>query len=161
MQLCKLINMKEDIKEQPCTTARVERPFKHSVKVQMRFNDIDMLGHLNNSVYFSYFDIGKADYFNTIRGTKNHWGKLDIVIANVNCDFIAPTYYTESIAVKTQVTHFHNKSFHVLQALMNETTGQIKALCRSVMVGFDPATGTSAPLSQEWKDAITNYEGME
>ena len=46
--------MKEDIKEQPCTTVRVERPFKHSVKVQMRFNDIDMLGHLNNSVYFSY-----------------------------------------------------------------------------------------------------------
>lgn len=124
----------------------------------MRFNDIDMLGHLNNSVYFSYFDIGKADYFNTIRGTKNHWGKLDIVIANINCDFIAPTYYTENLVVKTQVTHFHNKSFHVLQALMNETTGEIKALCHSVMVGFDPATGTSAPLSQEWKDAITNYE---
>ena len=127
----------------------------------MRFNDIDMLGHLNNSVYFSYFDIGKADYFNTIRGTKNHWGKLDIVIANINCDFIAPTYYTENLVVKTQVTHFHNKSFHVLQALMNETTGEVKALCRSVMVGFNPATGTSAPLSQEWKDAIINYENPD
>ena len=149
--------MKTD-NEQSHATTRIERPFRHSIKIQMRFNDIDMLGHLNNSVYFSYFDIGKADYFNTIRGTKNHWGKLDIVIANINCDFIAPTYYTENLVVKTQVTHFHNKSFHVLQALMNETTSEIKALCHSVMVGFDPATGTSAPLSQEWKDAITNYE---
>ena len=28
--------------------------FRHSIPVQMRFNDIDVLGHINNSVYFSY-----------------------------------------------------------------------------------------------------------
>ena len=42
------------------TAIAVERPFRHSITVQLRFNDFDMLGHLNNSMYFSYFDIGKG-----------------------------------------------------------------------------------------------------
>lgn len=137
-----------------------KRPFRHSVEVQMRFNDFDMLGHLNNSMYFSYFDIGKAQYFDAI-GCTNHWGKFNIVIANVNCDFIAPVYRTESIVVKTQVEYLHNKSFHVLQVMVNGATGQLKAVCRSVMVGFDPDTGKSAPLSPQWRDAIVAYEGLE
>ena len=75
--------------EQDCndkkTTAMADTPpgpdcFKHLTDIQIRFNDIDMLGHLNNTMYFSYFDIGKADYFNAIRRTDNHWGHLDIVI---------------------------------------------------------------------------------
>lgn len=34
----------------------------HKLKVQLRFNDIDILGHLNNTVYFSLYDLGKARY---------------------------------------------------------------------------------------------------
>ena len=142
------------------TAIAVERPFRHSIAVQLRFNDFDMLGHLNNSMYFSYFDIGKAEYFNTIRHGKHHWGRVDVVIANVNCDFIAPIYFTERIVVRTQIAYFHDKSFCVLQALVDENTGSTKSVCRTVMVGFDPTAGKSAPLSQEWKDAISAFEGI-
>ena len=31
--------------------------FKHSVPVQLRFNDADALGHVNNSVYFTFYDL--------------------------------------------------------------------------------------------------------
>ena len=27
--------------------------FRHTLPLQLRFNDIDLLGHVNNSVYFS------------------------------------------------------------------------------------------------------------
>ena len=37
--------------------------FKHSVPVQLRFNDADALGHVNNSVYFTFYDLGKTEYF--------------------------------------------------------------------------------------------------
>ena len=35
--------------------------FKHSVPVQLRFNDADALGHVNNSVYFTFYDLGKTE----------------------------------------------------------------------------------------------------
>lgn len=155
--------------EQDCndkkTTAMADTPpgpdcFKHSTDIQIRFNDIDMLGHLNNTMYFSYFDIGKADYFNAIRRTDNHWGHLDIVIVNVNCDFMSRVRYTERIAVRTRVSYIRNKSFEVLQEMVDKDSNEIKAVCRTVMVGFDPATGKSAPLSHEWKKAIADFEGF-
>lgn len=42
--------------------------FKHSVPVQLRFNDADALGHVNNSVYFTFYDLGKTEYFKAVRG---------------------------------------------------------------------------------------------
>ena len=40
-----------------------DRSLYHSTAdVQIRFNDIDILGHLNNVVYFSLFDTAKAQY---------------------------------------------------------------------------------------------------
>ena len=38
-------------------------PFKRKTQVQLRFNDIDALGHVNNSVYFQFFDLAKTEYF--------------------------------------------------------------------------------------------------
>ena len=34
--------------------------FRHTLPLQLRFNDIDLLGHVNNSVYFSFYDAGKG-----------------------------------------------------------------------------------------------------
>jgi acyl-CoA thioester hydrolase len=33
-----------------------EIQFHHSVPIQLRFNDFDVLGHVNNSVYFTFYD---------------------------------------------------------------------------------------------------------
>ena len=67
--------------------------FRHHMPVQMRFNDIDMLGHLNNSVYFTFMDLAKARYFQAVLGDKFRWGNIGVVIVNVNCDFCAPSFF--------------------------------------------------------------------
>ena len=43
-------------------TPEVEFEFRHRQPVQIRFNDIDIFGHLNNSVYLQFMDLGKAEY---------------------------------------------------------------------------------------------------
>ncbi len=67
--------------------------FKHKLPVQIRFNDIDSLGHVNNAIYLSYFDLGKSAYFQTVRTQIIDWTKIDIVVANVNIDFHAPHFH--------------------------------------------------------------------
>ena len=136
-------------------------PFKHRVELQIRFNDFDLLGHLNNSIYFEFFDLGKTNYFETVKGSQINWGHADIVIANVNCNFLVPIYPKEHVAVETQVDHFGNKSFVLVQQIINTETREVKSVCRTVMVGFDTAAGTSAPISPEWRSAISAFEGRE
>jgi acyl-CoA thioesterase FadM len=37
--------------------------FRHCTPLQLRFNDVDVLGHVNNEMYFAYMDLGKMRYF--------------------------------------------------------------------------------------------------
>ena len=132
----------------------MEQTFKHEIPLQLRFNDIDILGHLNNSVYFNFFDLGKSRYFEAVRGEKLDWRSADVVIASIQ----APVFYNEPIAVQTAVTEIGNKSFKMLQRIINTRTGQIKCNCTSIMVGFDITTIQSKEISQEWKEDIMAYE---
>ena len=42
--------------------------YKHSMPVQIRFNDVDQYGHVNNNAYFAYYDLGKQDYLIAHKG---------------------------------------------------------------------------------------------
>lgn len=133
--------------------------FRHSLPIQMRFNDVDVLGHINNSMYFQYFDLGKSAYFTTIRKGAFDWNKVDVVIANVNCNFYAPMFLGEPVSVVTRVKSIHERSFRVHQRIVNVVTKEIKSECETVMVGFDPVAQTSARLSEGWIKSICEYEG--
>lgn len=40
-----------------------EIKFNHTLPIQLRFNDVDKFGHVNNTVYFSFYDLGKTPVF--------------------------------------------------------------------------------------------------
>lgn len=132
--------------------------FRHHIPVQIRFNDIDMLGHLNNGVYLSFMDLGKAAYFNEVMPHNIDWKHINVVVVNINCDFFAPTYFHESIEVMTTVVSVSERSFKLEQRVVNSKTGEVKCIGHTVMAGFDIATAQSAPIAQEWVDAFSAYE---
>ncbi|MDE6490874.1 MAG: acyl-CoA thioesterase [Muribaculaceae bacterium] len=138
-----------------------EHPFRHRLPVQVRFSDIDMLGHLNNSVYLQFFDLGKIAYFTAASPTPIDWKKVNVVVVNINCDFTAQARITEPLEVLTQVSSIGEKSFRLDQRVVNAATGEVKCAGRTVMAGFDIATGASAPIAAEWIDAFNAYEGRE
>lgn len=141
---------------------KIEFPtFHHSYPLQLRFNDIDSLGHVNNSVYFTFYDLGKSRYFEAVKHTAIDWRKADVVIANVNADFLSPIYSYEQVAVETCCTEIGNRSFRLMQRIVNSETGEIKGVCRTIMVGFDVEAGVSAPISDEWKEAICRFENAD
>ena len=132
--------------------------FKHLFPVQLRFSDVDQLGHVNNSVYFSLYDLAKTTYFNDVMGLENKWHEAKIVIANIQANFLSPVFFRENIAIQTTTVHLGNKSLTLLQQAINADTGEVKCTCRTVMVGYDAETKTSQPISDEWRKAIEAYE---
>lgn len=128
--------------------------FHHIVPLQIRFNDIDILGHLNNTVYFGFFDTGKAYYFEKIMGGRIDWKKVETVIANVDCAYVSPIYFGEKIDVRTRCTGIHEKSFLIQQVIVESGTGQLKAAAETVMVSFNPQTQTSMPMPEHLRDAL-------
>lgn len=135
--------------------------FRCATPIQIRFNDVDVLGHVNNTVYFTFYDTGKAYYFEAVQGKKVEWKHVDTVIANVNCAYIAPIYFGEDIEVLTTCLSVHDKSFKLLQAIREKNTGEFKSICETVMVSFDPATSHSRPLPDYWRKLLNEFEGRE
>lgn len=134
--------------------------FHHKADIQLRFNDVDILGHVNNTVYFSLYDLGKALYFKAVREDGFDFRQVDTIIANINCTYRSPILFGEQIEVLTKTESIGEKSFKLLQALREKNTGEIKSLCETVMVGYDAVQRQSREIPEEWRKAFENFEGM-
>ena len=133
--------------------------FKHSLPVQLRFSDVDQLGHVNNSVYFSLYDLAKTEYFNKVMGDKLNYSNDGVVVANVQANFFASVYFSEKIAIQTATVRIGHKSFTLLQRAINTETGEVKCVCQTVMVGYNIETKQSREIPEAWKQALADFEG--
>ena len=137
-----------------------EITFRHSLPIQLRFNDVDKFGHVNNAVYFSFYDLGKTDYFSSVCPGVN-WEKDGIVVVHIEADFLAQIFGSDRIAVQTAVTEIGLKSFKLMQRVIDLDTNEVKCIGTSVMVVFDLEKHQSKPLTEEWIKAICEYEGRD
>ena len=71
--------------------------FNHKMPLQVRFNDIDILGHINNSVYLSFLDLAKAEYLTTATSARVEIGGIAVAIVNISCSFFSPGYFNEPL----------------------------------------------------------------
>ena len=132
--------------------------FKHITPIQLRFNDFDALGHVNNSVYFSFYDLGKTSYFADVLSKLEVAKEVGVVIEHIEVSFLLPVYPDENVAVQTAVVEIGNKSFKLLQHLVDLDTNEIKCICNTVMVCFDAKTKTTRQISDEWRKAMADFE---
>ena len=137
-----------------------EIQFNHTLPIQLRFNDVDKFGHVNNTVYFSFYDLGKTEYFASVCPDVD-WEKDGIVVVHIEANFLAQIYGSDHIAVQTAVTEIGTKSFHLAQRVIDTETQEVKCVCTSVMVAFDLAKHESKPLEEKWIEAICKYEGKD
>ncbi|MBP5423555.1 MAG: acyl-CoA thioesterase [Paludibacteraceae bacterium] len=135
-----------------------EVKFNHQEPIQIRFNDVDVLGHVNNGIQLNYFDYGKVKYFQTLKQKQIDWHDSELVIVNLNVDFCCPIFMGDDIVVKTKVCSIGKKSLKLLQVLYDEKSKQVKSICHCVMCGFDVKTSTSVLISDEWKQLIRSFE---
>jgi len=133
--------------------------FNHTTPIQLRFNDFDALGHVNNSVYFSFYDLGKTSYFNEVLPDVSVSREVGVVIGHIEVSFLLPVYPEEQVAVETAVIEIGNKSFKLLQHLIDVETNEVKCICQTVMVCFDAKTKTTHPITDQWRMAMAEFEG--
>ena len=137
------------------------RHFRHRLPIQIRFNDVDRYGHVNNNAYFAFYDLGKEAYLRDVLRTDYRKSDIVPVIANINADFIAPIFQGEKIAVETRISHLGQKSFTLEQRAVNEKTGVEVCRCSTVMVCFSLKAQASAEIPAEYRAAVEAYEGGE
>lgn len=133
--------------------------FHHVMPLQIRFNDVDKFGHVNNTIYFQFYDTTKTDYFASVCKGVN-WEKIAIVVVKIEAEFLAQIKGNSHIAGRTRVVKIGNKSFHLEQDVIDIDTNEIKSKCLSVMVLYDLQQQQTIPFPDEWRRDIIAYEGL-
>ena len=127
------------------------RLFHHIIPLQIRFNDIDKFGHVNNTVYFQFYDTAKTDYFASVCKDVD-WESTAIVVAKIEAN--------NRIAAGTRVTRIGNKSFTLEQEVFDADTKELKSRCLSVMVLYDLKLRQTMAFPDSWRKAINEFEGL-
>jgi acyl-CoA thioester hydrolase len=135
--------------------------FYHSLPVQIRFNDTDPAGHVNNSVYMEYFDLGKVDYFREVTGTSMDFEGISLVIASFKVDFFEPVFLNDSIEVKTRIGSLGNKSLEMMQQICRKGDDGPLAVSTTILVCFNYSGQHSQVIPDEWREKILLFEQGE
>lgn len=122
----------------------------HTTPIQIRFNDVDQMGHVNNAVIMEYFDLGKEAFF-AERGLPPEEGDFTVMIVHYDVDFKRQIHYHDKIRVETSIERFGTKSLTVLQRVVNSESGTVCVECRTVMAGYRRSTSSSEVIPDEVK----------
>ena len=132
---------------------------KHKTPIQLRFNDIDVLGHATNSVYQQYFDLGRMAYIKDVLQEEMEWNSEGLILVSISINYLSPVKLYNRVEVRTMVTKLGNKSLNMTQQVYNLSTDTVAAESDAVMVGFCGKNEESIPLPQRWRTKIANFEG--
>ena len=120
----------------------------HTTPIQIRFNDIDQMGHVNNAVIMEYLDLGKDAFFSS-HGLSPTKSDFTVMVVHYDVDFRAQIHYHDRIHVETEIEKIGNKSVTVLQRVVNTETNTLCVECRTVMAGYRRSTSSSEVIPDE------------
>jgi acyl-CoA thioester hydrolase len=118
---------------------------------QVRFRDLDAMGHVNNAVLATYVEQARIEYL-------RHLGVLDgplymgMILARLELDFLAPAHPQGEVEIGVRALRSGNKSFELEYELHQE--GRAIAGARTVLVAYDYEQAQSVPLPDQWREQL-------
>ena len=133
---------------------------KHYTPIQIRFHDIDQLGHVNNANYLTYFEVARMAYFKTLVKKEIDWESTGLILANTSVNFIVPVIISDTIYAKTKCTRIGTKSFELIYSIVKIKDGIETEVCNgsSVLVCFDYKLKKTIEVPAEWVKLLREYD---
>jgi acyl-CoA thioester hydrolase len=130
-------------------------PFKEKTQVQIRFKDIDSMGHVNNANHITYFELARLNYFETLTkdAEKIDWVNEGVILAKIEMEYKQPILLEDKVFVYTWVSRMGSKSFDMSCSIVRIVNGvEIEAAKGlAVIVCFNYKTHESIAVPERWK----------
>jgi acyl-CoA thioester hydrolase len=134
--------------------------FKHKTDIQIRFKDIDQLGHVNNANHITYFETSRVNYFKDVFKDETNWKETGLILAHTEITYKNPIFLEDTILCYTKVSKIGNKSFDIENLIVKKYNKQdmIVAYGKSVLVCLNYLSNETIVVPTEWVKKIKQYE---
>lgn len=125
-------------------------------RIHVRFSDLDVLGHVNNSIYLSYFEMTRVHYFAHLLGKNWDWQKDGVVLVKNEVEYLKPVLLHDNPEVTMVTEHLGNKSFTLSYQLM--VGDVIHSKGNSTLVCFDSSIGKTVEIPEKMREGLARLK---
>lgn len=137
-------------------------PYKFHHSIEVRYGDLDPQWHVNNARFLTFIEHARFYYLMELGlfDGKDYWA-LPLIVGDMHCRYLAPIEAGGNVEVWMGVTVIGSKSLVIGSELTSEDGKLVYARAETIMVGYDYLTKSSAPISDDMRRRISEYEGKD
>ncbi len=125
-----------------------QRKLLYTTRMAVRWGDMDAYGHVNNTVYFRYFEQARVEWIEDMGFPIDPNVESGAVIINADCTFLIPVNYPATVEIRVFVGQPGRSSLMTWYELYVEGDDRLCAEGSAKVVWMEMATGKSAPLPE-------------
>jgi len=131
------------------------------IETPVAWGEMDALRHVNNIVYFRYFESARMAYFTRL-GVWDYMNETGIgpILASTACRFKLPLTYPDTVSVGAKVSGIEVDRYVMKYAVVSHAHGRVAAEGEGLIVSYDYRALGKAPLPDEIKRRIEALEGI-
>ena len=127
--------------------------FRFRRRVEVRFRDIDEMGHAHHTLPLVYIEEARTSYWRDVLGR----AELDFIMGEVGVRFHRRIRYPSTVSVGVRTTRLGTRSLAMEYELRDES-GELLADGWSKQVMFDYASGASREVPSELRERVRAFE---
>lgn len=126
-------------------------------KISIRFRDCDLMGHVNNAVYLSYFEQTRLHYFAHLIGTDWDYSTQGMVLVRNEVEYLKPIYLNDKfVEILLSLVEIGTKSFTLSYRVFANNVLCSKG--NSTLVCIDGKTHKSVEVFPEFREVLSKLE---
>lgn len=131
-----------------------------TIEIPVVWGEMDAFQHVNNIVYFRYFESARIAYFEKIDFIKfiEDVG-VGPILASTKCNYKIPLTYPDHVTVGAKVDTIEDERFTMKYLVVSHKHGKIAALGEGVIVSFNYRENKKTKVPDEIRKSIMSLEG--
>lgn len=125
------------------------------VDVSIRWGEMDVFGHVNNTAYFRYFEIARVAFFDAIGFREG--ARIGPILAGTSCRFRRPLTYPDQVSVGAMATRIEDDRFAHEYVLVSEKLDAVAAVGDGIVVSYDYDQRVKAPLPRDVRRRLEDF----
>jgi len=138
----------------------LESDFPVVFETPVAWGEMDSMGHVNNIIYFRYFESARLAYFERV-GFLEEMKRSGVgpILATTKCRFRKPITYPDHVRVGATAKDLQDDRFTMLYCIESRALASIAADGEGLIVAYDYNEKRKAPLPGSVREAILELEG--
>ncbi len=129
---------------------RLLSDFPVTVEIPVAWGDMDAMGHVNNAVYFRYFETARIQCFAELGlSSIEQSDGVGPILHSASCRFRIPLTHPDTVTVGAQIGEVGIDRFVMRYRAVSHQHGAVAADGESLIVTFDYATRSKAQVSDD------------